>query len=92
MRAQRIKIRFHRIGLVVAVICGVPVALMLAAAPIAYGGFLFGLLSKEAGDGRLALALIAVIALVCAIGCYAIAWALGWIVAGIVGDGDQNPN
>ena len=82
MRAQRIKTGFHRIGLIVAVLCGVPSILGVAAAFPAYLGWF------PSADSELWLACLAggAAGLVLAALGYAAAWALGWVIAGFAGD------
>ena len=84
MRTKRIKAGFHRIGIVGAVICGIPAALLLGFAAVQYG-------SGKPGDAFE----LAAIGSAWAIGSglfYAASRALGWIVSGFAGDADQISN
>jgi hypothetical protein len=76
--ARRIKVGFHRIGLTLAVVCGVPGTLLIGLGLVAFNTpdgfhqvFLGGLGLLLAGAG------------------YAAARAIGWIIAGFAGDSDQ---
>jgi hypothetical protein len=89
MSPQRIKTGFHRIGLVIAVAFGVVGALLiLASVPFFFGwipgpgrALEMGLGALGFGLGNIALGALA----------YVAARALGWIIAGFAGDG-ENPN
>jgi hypothetical protein len=87
MSTRNIRTGFHRIGVAIALIIGVPsVGAMLMSLPIGLGwlephfyasdwpGFLIG------GATFLGLAFLA----------YLAAWTLGWIIAGFAGDADEN--
>ena len=88
MRARRIKTGFHRIGVVLAVLLIVPGAVSIAIG--AYLGFAgrndaSGALGFDASEALgFGAALVGAAALL-----YAAARALGWIIAGFAGDGDQ---
>ena len=71
MRAQRIKTVFHRIGLTLAVICGVLGVLMMG-----LGAYYYFEIAMAAG----------VAAWILAAAGYVVARALGWIIARIFGD------
>ena len=84
MRAKRIKTGFHRVGLIIAAICGVPgVISALVALPVYLGWFH----ETRPGDD-LWQAFLAGGAAGLALGAlgYAAAWALGWVIAGFAGD------
>ena len=83
-RTRDIKQVFHELGLVLAGICG---ALGVAAMGIGAHSYYAGhghdtVVATSAGIGMLILAVAG----------YAAARALGWVIARIVGDGDQNSN
>jgi hypothetical protein len=73
MRPQRIKTAFHRIGLAIAVVCGVPGAILLV----------LGWPWNEGGAEGNPHVFYGVLALVWAGAGYALARALGWIVASL---------
>jgi hypothetical protein len=87
MRAQRIKTGFHRIGLILAAVCGVPgVVAALVSVPI-YLGWLHE--PRGPTDDLWAAWLSGGVAGVILGGLgYAAAWALGWVIAGFAGDGE----
>jgi hypothetical protein len=82
MREQRIKLRFHRFGIRVAAVLAAPSALSLAASLPAYCGLYTGVsLSDVSEPLALMLALIGAVGLGLAVGCYAGALALGWVIS-----------
>jgi hypothetical protein len=86
MRAQRIKMGFHRIGLILAAVCGVPgIVAALASVPVYLGWFHEPYPGDDLWQAWLAGGVAGVV--LGAIG-YAAAWALGWVIAGFVGDGE----
>ena len=90
MSARNIRTGFHRISVAIAVVIGVPsVGGMLMSLPVGmnwlpedhfpsanWPDYLIG------GATLFGLALLA----------YLTAWTLGWIIAGVAGDADQNEN
>jgi hypothetical protein len=86
MRARNIKTGFHRIGLVLAFIFGVLGGLCLIVAVLGYASWSLDWIPSGSGDFWLALLSAGVAMLVLAAACYAGARALGWIIAGFVGD------
>ena len=81
MRTRDIKVVFHELGLVLGGICG---ALGVAAMGI-------GAYSYYAGHGHDTVVATSggIILLALAVAGYVAARALGWVIARIVGDGDQ---
>lgn len=86
MRTQRIKAGFHRIGIVGAVLCGIP----------AIGFFAFTVFMLVTGQNESQMNDAGVSAafgaswLVAAGAFYALSRALGWIVGGFAGDNDTS--
>jgi len=82
-RTRDIKQVFHELGLVLAGICGALGVVMLGIGAYTYPKYGHDtVVATSAGIGMLILAVAG----------YAAARALGWVIARIVGDGDQNSN
>jgi hypothetical protein len=80
MRAQRIKTGFHRIGVVGASVCAFPAVMVFVARLVGFGPT----------NGADKFAFVGVMCLVAAAIFYGLARALGWIIAGFVGDGENS--
>jgi len=81
MRNTRdIKQVFHELGLVLAAICGAPGVVMMGIGAYSYPKY--GHDTVVATSGGIMLLILAVAG-------YAAARALGWVIARIIGDGDQ---
>ena len=87
MRAQRNKTGFHRIGAICAVVFGVPGGLSVVSSVPVYLQVL-----PPNPDPELWQILLAsgIAGLVLAGVAYLWSWALGWIVAGVAGDGEES--
>jgi len=89
MRAQRVKTGFHRIGVVIAVVIGVPsIGAILMSLSIGMGW-----MAKETNirsSEWLSILGAGAIFLVVAFLGYVAAWTLGWIIAGFAGDEEDS--
>jgi hypothetical protein len=83
MRARRIRTRFHRIGVVLAVLC-----LMGCAPMFALGTYV--LATTDRSKDGLELIFMGAAWIVGAGLAYAAAWTLGWIIAGFAGEEENS--
>jgi hypothetical protein len=89
MRAQRIKTGFHRIGLILAVVCGAPGIIALLVSIPVYLGWVYEP-RGPADDMWQAWLMGGIVGIVLAGLGYAAAAALGWVIAGFAGDGESS--